>query len=1135
MKKKRLIRFPSLLKRYKKNLMIMKWCIAFICLFTLNLSANVYSQKNIVSLDLSDVSVEQFVKAVKQQTSLKFMYNSSLIRQAGKISVKVENKELKDVLSMVLGKVNLEYEFFNNVILIRQKGEGKSEQQKKKVVNGTVKDEHGVTLPGVSVLIKGESVGVATDINGKYSITIPENKKEVVFAFSFVGMVPVEVRYTGQDSINVVLKEDVEKIDEVVVNGYFTRKKESYTGVSTTFSGNDLRKVSTGNILNTLSMLDPSFTKVVNNEMGSDPNTIPNFEIRGSSSLKADFDGNPNMPTFIMDGFEVSAEKVFDLDPTRVRFITILKDAAATAIYGSRAANGVVVITTVAPKPGEVTISYSLTGSVSMPDLSDYNLANAREKLEIEQKAGIYTPQYYMTWKQALDAYNQRLLRVEEGVNTDWLSIPLRNSVNHKHSFSIEGGNADLRYGLDLSYNKNNGVMKDSSRDIMNVGFHVDYRLKNLQVVNYIEYNYTEAQESPYGDFSDYTHLQPYDRPYDKNGTLISGALEFSTLPHRDTRVNNPLYEARLNNFEYEKGDVFIDRLMAQWFLTDYLHLKGQIAITKEFTKKERFIDPLSSNTTAKAQKEAELEGDLYLTKGESTNWDAQIGAYVSKSFGAHALNASVVVNATSRKSESTSSHYRGFPSGEYHSPNYAAEIKDKPSKSQSASRLAGFLLLANYTWNDIYLADVSVRFDGSSEFGLDQKWAPFWSFGAGVNLHNYAFLNGSKVINRMKFRASYGQTGKVNFPSYSARTVYRTFDRWYIAGFGVGLKALGNRDLKWETTNKLNVGTDMEFWNSRISLVFDYYYNKTVDLITDVTLPGSAGFSSYKSNLGETLNKGFDIQFRFDVMKNKDWNVALWGNLNHNRNEILKISDALKAYNSQVEDYYGLAEESQTPTLSWTQAGKTYSDFIKPIMKYEEGASLTAIYGVRSLGIDPSNGKELYLYRNGQASHKWKATEEVVLGDSEPKASGSFGLNATYKNFSLFASFGYEWGKQTYNETLIMNVENADIQGSNVDKRVLTQRWEKPGDIAPLKDIKDMNSVTLPTSRFVQDENVLSLDALTLSYDFDPLWLRKIFLKTLRLEVSTNELFRLSSIKQERGTSYPFARTVNFSLRATF
>ena len=1133
------IRTSGFFRRIHGNfLLMMRLTMLFLLMTFVSLTATALGQRATIKLDNVDLQVA--FNEIKQKMGYTFVYNDQVVKNVGKVSVNVTSSDIKYILAKCLEGTSLDFYIEDNIVVIKSKAEQARETERKPVtVKGKVVDEKKQPLPGVTVLLKGTTLGVTTGGEGDFSIVITDTTKAEL-VFSFIGMVSQTIPYKSipKGEWTIVLKDDVQEMDEVVVTGIYSRKKESFTGSSTTYTAKELKTIGNQNVLQSLKTMDPSFAIVENNQFGSDPNRLPDINVRGKTSvigLTQEYEVDPNQPLFILDGFETTLKTISDLSMDRVQSITVLKDAAATAIYGSKAANGVVVITTVAPKPGEVTISYSLTGSVSMPDLSDYNLANAREKLEIEQKAGIYTPQYYMTWKQALDAYNQRLLRVEEGVNTDWLSIPLRNSVNHKHSFSIEGGNADLRYGLDLSYNKNNGVMKDSYRDIMNVGFHVDYRLKNLQVVNYIEYNYTEAQESPYGDFSDYTHLQPYDRPYDKKGTLISGALEFSTLPHRDTRVNNPLYEARLNNFEYEKGDVFIDRLMAQWFLTDYLHLKGQIAITKEFTKKERFIDPLSSNTTAKAQKEAELEGDLYLTKGESTNWDAQIGAYVSKSFGAHALNASVVVNATSRKSESTSSHYRGFPSGEYHSPNYAAEIKDKPSKSQSASRLAGFLLLANYTWNDIYLADVSVRFDGSSEFGLDQKWAPFWSFGAGVNLHNYAFLNGSKVINRMKFRASYGQTGKVNFPSYSARTVYRTFDRWYIAGFGVGLKALGNRDLKWETTNKLNVGTDMEFWNSRISLVFDYYYNKTVDLITDVTLPGSAGFSSYKSNLGETLNKGFDIQFRFDVMKNKDWNVALWGNLNHNRNEILKISDALKAYNSQVEDYYGLAEESQTPTLSWTQAGKTYSDFIKPIMKYEEGASLTAIYGVRSLGIDPSNGKELYLYRNGQASHKWKATEEVVLGDSEPKASGSFGLNATYKNFSLFASFGYEWGKQTYNETLIMNVENADIQGSNVDKRVLTQRWEKPGDIAPLKDIKDMNSVTLPTSRFVQDENVLSLDALTLSYDFDPLWLRKIFLKTLRLEVSTNELFRLSSIKQERGTSYPFARTVNFSLRATF
>ena len=1148
--KKNGIEVFSGMQRFKKMRFIFKRGLLLLFTFLFFLQVDAKSQVVRLTMNLKNVTIDQAITDMSQKTSYRFLYQVEEVVKFGRRDLQVKDATLEEVLNELLKDTPLSYVIQNDVVIITPVKDEKT-AGKPRLVKGKVIDVKGLPLPGVTILIRGTKLGVITDVDGKFKIEIPK-MDSTVLVFSFIGMETINHhlsnnRNNDEKELVITMKDDVKEMDEVVVTGYGNIKKESFTGSSISVKREDLLKASATNVIQALSSYDPSFRIQQSNKWGSDPNAIPEIYIRGRSGIgvkdldkdalsKSSLKNNPNLPIFIMDGFEVSVQKVYDMDPMRVEDIQILKDAAATAMYGSRAANGVVVITTVAPKPGEVTISYSMTGTVSMPDLSDYNLATAREKLEIETKAGIYTPQYYMTWKQALDAYNQRLLRVEEGVNTDWLSIPLRNSVNHKHSFSIEGGNADLRYGLDLSYNKNNGVMKDSYRDIMNVGFHVDYRLKNLQVVNYIEYNYTKANESPYGDFSDYAHLQPYDRPYDKNGKVIEGTLEFSTIPHRDTKLNNPLYEALLNNFEVEKGDVFIERLMARWYLTDYLYLKGQFAITKEFNRRERFIDPLSSNSTSKTLGEdKELAGDLYLVKGESTNWDVQVGAYFSKVFGGHAINASAVMNTTSRFSESTSSHYRGFPSGEYHSPNYAAEITLKPNKTQSASRLAGFLLMANYTWNDIYLADVSARFDGSSEFGLDQKWAPFWSLGTGINVHKYNFLRNSKIINRMKLRVSYGQTGKVNFPSYSARTVYKTFDRWYISGFGVALKALGNRDLKWETTNKLNVGTDLEFWNNRISFVFDYYYNKTVDLITDVTLPGSSGFSSYKSNLGETLNKGFDIQFRFDVMKNKDWNVALWGNLNHNRNEILKVSDALKAYNSQVNEHYELAEESQTPTSAWIKGGKTYEDFVKPIMKYEEGASLTAIYGVRSLGIDPTNGKELYLYRNGKASNVWKASEEVVLGDTEPKASGSFGINATYKNLSLFVSFAYEWGKQTYNETLIMNVENADIQGSNVDKRVLTQRWEKPGDIAPLKDIQDMNSVTLPTSRFVQDENVLSLSALNLSYDFNPAWLRKIYLKTLRLEASTNELFRLSTIKQERGTSYPFARTVNFSLRATF
>ena len=713
----------------------MKWCIAFICLFTLNLSANVYSQKNIVSLDLSDVSVEQFVKAVKQQTSLKFMYNSSLIRQAGKISVKVENKELKDVLSMVLGKVNLEYEFFNNVILIRQKGEGKSEQQKKKVVNGTVKDEHGVTLPGVSVLIKGESVGVATDINGKYSITIPENKKEVVFAFSFVGMVPVEVRYTGQDSINVVLKEDVEKIDEVVVNGYFTRKKESYTGVSTTFSGNDLRKVSTGNILNTLSMLDPSFTKVVNNEMGSDPNTIPNFEIRGSSSLKADFDGNPNMPTFIMDGFEVSAEKVFDLDPTRVRFITILKDAAATAIYGSRAANGVVVIETEAPKPGKLQLSYNGSMNFEVADLSDYNLMNAEEKLEYEVRAGLYDKEDRPDWTDdTFDAYNQKLKLVKQGNDVDWLAIPVRElGVGHKHSIIAEGGNESFRYALDLSYSNKIGVMKGSKRDTYGGGIRLQYNLKKLKFTDYASFDHVKSVNSPYGNFSAYQYYNPYYNPYDENGNVKKMLYEYSYYDRgfQTKKMYNELYNAVLPSKDQSTSNRFLNNFAIEYDIIQGLKLKANLSLSVDNGRTDVYKPYENTEFIDKEKKGSYSQGQY-----EDFSYDVNIILTYFKTFKKHVLNAGFIYNLRETNHDQTDVYALGFPNANMDHISMGAGFKegDKPGGAYDVTRLVGFVGNLGYTYDERFLLDFSVRSDGSSLYGSNNRWGTFWSLGLGYN-----------------------------------------------------------------------------------------------------------------------------------------------------------------------------------------------------------------------------------------------------------------------------------------------------------------------------------------------------------------------------------------------------------------
>ena len=593
MKKKRLVRYPDLLKRYGKSLVTMKCCIVLIFLFSLNVSAHVYSQQNLVTLNLSNVSVEQFIEAVKQQLALRFMYNSDVVQKAENVSIKVENKPLKQVLDLVLGKVNLEYEFFNNVVLIRAKDE-KNDEQRQRTVKGSVKDERGTPLPGVTVVLKGENLGVATDINGNYSLSFFE-KKDMVIVYSFVGMLPSEVKYTGQDSINVVLKEEVEKIDEVVVNGYFTRKKESYTGVSTTFSGSELRKVSTGNILNTLSMLDPSFVKVVNNEMGSDPNTIPDFEIRGSSSLKSTFEGNPNMPTFIMDGFEVSAQKVFDLDPTRVRFITILKDAAATAIYGSRAANGVVVIETELPKAGKLQLSYNGSANFEIADLSDYNLMNAKEKLEYEVRSGLYetegkSPEYA---DDNLASYNQILKLVKEGNDVDWLAIPVRDlGIGHKHSVVAEGGNETFRYALDLSYSNTVGVMKGSKRDNYGGGVRLQYNLKKLKFMNYMSFSHLKSINSPYGSFSSYTYYNPYYNPYDEEGNIkkILYSYQYYDGGVKTKPMYNELYNATLPSKNQSVGNYFMNNFSVEYDIVQGLKLKANLSLSVDNNKSDAYV-----------------------------------------------------------------------------------------------------------------------------------------------------------------------------------------------------------------------------------------------------------------------------------------------------------------------------------------------------------------------------------------------------------------------------------------------------------------------------------------------------------------------------------------------------------------
>ena len=1116
-----------------------RWLLCFLVAMCCTLSTwALPSQDKTVTLNLRNVSVETALDAVKKQTGVNMLYNSQMFKGVSPVSVNAKNERWEVALKLILNPQGFDYVVKDGIVVIRKMQTEKRENR----IRGMVVDANREPIPGASIIVKGTRTGTSTNIEGEFTLDVKNDK--VTLEVSFIGMKKqtLQVDASRKKMLEITLVDDVKTLDDVVVTGYSNVRKTSFTGSSTQISGDDLRKVSQTNVIGALQTFDPSFRLVSNAQFGSDPNALPEMYIRGRSGFgvkeldkdqlsKSNLENNPNLPTFIMDGFEVSIEKIYDLDPTRIESMTILKDAAATAIYGSRAANGVVVITTVAPKPGEVRVSYNFTGTLEMPDLRDYNLANASEKLEIERRAGLYDKgnNGNNTTADGLNKYYEKYALIQSGIDTDWLSLPLRNAFDHKHSLYIEGGTPNLRYGVDASYNGGNGVMKGSGRDRYSIGFSLDYRVKKLQVKNTVSFGHTKSKESPYGAFSDYTSLLPYETPY-KNGTLVK-QLYYSRKGSNS--VNNPLYEATLSNYEWSAYDEIIDNLSVNWYLNDYLTVKGQFSVTKQYTSSERFYDPLSSKVSVYGTTDTKLQGDLFTGEGSSLSWNSNAFLYYTRSFGNHNFNFSGGWEASAYNTENTSAQYRGFPSGQFNSLNYASEIYKKPTLTENTTRRVSILATLNYTWNDIYLADASVRFDGSSEFGANQKWAPFFSGGLGVNIHNYDFLKGNEKINKLKVRASYGRTGKVNFPAYAATTMYETlFDEWYITGYGAVLKALGNKDLSWEKTDKFNFGIETQFFNQRLTVDLDYYYEKTIDLINDVTLSQTSGFSTYKNNMGEVENKGFEMQIRADIYRDRNWSVALWGNMAHNKNKILKISDSQKAYNERVAEFY--KKELQYQAIYNTSLKD--ANYAVPISQYAEGESLTSIWAVRSLGIDPTTGKELFLNRDGSITDTWDASQEVVVGNTEPKLNGSIGLNATYKNWSLFAAFQYEFGGQEYNQTLVDRVENADIANGNVDLRVLTQRWQKPGDVAEFKNIADSKLTTLPTSRFVQDKKYIRLSALTLSYDFNREWIKKhLHMNMLRLEMSSSDFINWNSIRQERGLSYTKSWKVDFSLKAQF
>ena len=1106
-----------------------KWTFLFVFLGIINTHGTVYSQnEQQVTISMKNAYLKDILWEIQRQTTFVFMYHEEDLDKVGKVNVEAKSLTVEKILRDCLKGTGLTYVFQNEVIVLKPLND---EKKKEIRIVGKVMDKGKMPLPGVTVVVKGTNLGTATDSEGKYRMVLPAMRDtNFVLVFSFVGMRTQEIKYVGQDSINVVMEEDHKKMDEVVVTGYSNIRKESFTGKATTVTKEQLMKVNSKNVIAALQTFDPSFRIKDNKLWGSDPNALPEFNIRGETSIgqtkgldveqqkrtqRTTLENNPNLPVFILDGFEVDVQKIYDLDVNRIESITILKDAAATAMYGSQAANGVVVVTTVAPKPGEMQIYYNFSGNVDFPDLSDYNLCDAAEKLEVERLSGLYSSDDPEKQIELTAQYYKKQNAILRGVDTDWMSQPLRNAFGHMHSLNVSGGEESIRYGIDLNYNASkNGVMKGSFRHIYGGGLTLDYRAGSwLQLLNNISYTVTESEDSPYGQYAQYAEAQPYAEIYGRLLKEVQGTT---------VSMINPLWKvANLSTFYGKmKNRDLTNNFQLNVHIMEGLMLKGQLGLRRTDGRTDNFKDPADPVYDVTP---ADQKGELSRQENDNWSWNGKMMFYYNHVFGNHFINATAGGEISESKTESLSYVLNGFQLGNMHEPQFAATQARPVNVSESKTRKIGFLASVNYAYNDIYLFDGSFRLDGSSDFGSDKQFAPFWSVGAGLNIHNYDFLKGHWLISRLKLRASYGSTGNVGFAPYSAITTFQTAtDAWFFTGPAASLMALGNSRLTWQTTYKLDAGFNIGLLNDKITLEGSYYRNETEDLIDDVKIPAYSGFTSYKENSGATLNEGFEVALTSTLFQNKDWMVTFMANLSSNRSKITELSEEMNAYNETI-----LAEYEKENSM--------YKDVLsRPLILYYEGKSLSAIYAVRSEGIDPANGRERFVKKNGMSTYTWDANDQVVVGDTEPDAKGSFGINVAWKGITLNAYFNYQWGGQSYNSTLAEKVENAQISTQNVDKRVLSARWKNAGDVVPYYDLSK-NPTQNPTSRFVQDDNRLDFTSLSIGYDFSRQLISKWKLKSLSVQFSANDLCKWRSVKEERAINYPFARSFNFSLNVGF
>lgn len=1089
-----------------------------VLLVVLTLSQRAAAQT--ITYTAKEAPLRTIFNEIKKQTNYGVFGNEDLLKNTKPVTIQASNMALADFLKKIMDgqPINYRIDGKNIVFFSREKGAAPAVEGTVNI-SGEVLSEDGEPIPGATVMIKGTSRGSLTNQNG---LTLLERvSPPLTLTITSLGFEPVTISISArQTQFSVKMKRAVMELGHVEIrNGMFTRRKEDFTGAAAVYTGEQLKTIGNRNVLESLKTLDPSFVQVPNNAQGSNPNAMPTFEIRGRTSisntdLNSQFNADPNQPLFILDGFESTLQAIYDLDMNRVASVTILKDAASTALYGAKASNGVVVVETKRPVPGQLRVSYTADLSLDMPDLRSYNMMNAAEKLQFELLSGVY---YKPTDQWNTDQrYATRMAAVQSGVNTYWLSEPVQLGFSNRHSVQLDGGNNDLMFSAGGSYSSQDGVMKGSSRTAYNGNFNLTYRKNAINVTNQMNVSGGNAVESPYGSFSTFANASPYYRKRLNDGS-IPKYLDTTGLT-----LVNPLYNASLFSINKTPTFNFYDNLAAIYTISNSLRVQGGLQLAKGSSDQVIFIPP--DNT--------QFDGVDPMQKGSYANSHTNTTSYSmnfmitwAKVIGKHQINANARTDMQQNKSENTSFTAVGFPYGTDGNPSYAFQYQPfgRPNALTLVSRSVGFLGSVNYVFDNRFMVDATYRMDGASVFGSNKLFKPFASGGIGWNLNREKFFRQVKWINLLKIRGDIGITGNENLGQFTSVSTFSFQQGQNNFGQGLNMLSLGNPNLEWQKTRQSSFGVDFAFLKNRISGTVDYFTKLTDPMAIGVngTLPSSTGVtSSYVINLGHLSTKGYEFNVRFspiyDLKKQIVWTIGINGS-------------------SYKSTYGGLSNKLQLlnqKSDSLSTAGGNAA--LNSLTRYADGYSPDDIWAVRSRGIDPATGNELFQTKSGDLTFNYNPSDVVRVGNSRPTVQGVINTTFNYKNFIFGAAIRYSLGGYKLNSALYTKVENISNLLDNQDKRALYDRWQKPGDVSQFKSIA-ITSSTPMSSRFVEKDNYFDGESFNLGYRIGKGWIRKLKMQSLSMNFYLNNIFWIESIKTERGTDYPFDRTASFSLNASF